>query len=563
MKLAARYQGASAIVSEPGRSQVAFATNTLREASYFQGELGRPLLFREGLAALHAVVVSDLKYRPRDRLAFRAWLEEQDRRFLASLAVKSQQALARIRELEARQAELDKARLVAQRPFHQARQRYFEYALTHQYELNYLLDPVVTVHPDELSFEAFSRDESSYARLAVPYDLFSRVDGFTCGTTNIDYSAKLHDQLERMRSYRQTNFAVGPSGFAVQVGDAPVHREKKIDLPDSWVMGFLQVHSVMTMGLTQVRVAPIDLFNLLRQLRRRRARTSPRALRWELVPGQRVRVILEPWEQVIALGEESRYQGDKHITVRTWGRDRLQVLARLIPAAQRIDLYLAGHGLPWMWVVDLGQCTFTLGLSGWTDNDWTSDAGKFDLLTRKLAVSELELTRTFEALRQRRYATAATLAQDTELTPDIVSSAVSYLCQSGRAMYDLHGGVFRHRELFLEPFTPKGLVAAADKALLQKSPVAQKGTVLHEQGQVRIIARRPTGKGFKLSGNAQGDQGRVRPQIELDKDGTLITATCTCRFFAAKKLTQGPCEHILGLRLAHMERLAAEQQKGG
>lgn len=564
MKLALRYQGQSAIVSEPAKAQVAFATNTLREASYFNGELGRPLVFREGLAALHAVVVSDLKYRPKDRLAFKAWLDEQDKKFLQSLGVKSQKALERIRELEARKDELDRARLQTLRPFHEARGRYFEYAWTHQYELNYLLDPVITVHPDELSFEAFSRDESSYARLAVRYDLFSRVDSFECGTTNIDYSAKLHDQLERMRSYRQTNFAVGPSGFTVQVGDAPALKEKKIDLPDSWVMGFLQVHSVLTMGLTHVRLTPVDVFNILRQLRRRKARVSPRALRWELVPGQRVKVVLEPWEQVIELSP--RWTGDKHVTVRTWGRDRLQTLARLVPAARSVDVYLAGYGMPTVWIVDLGQLTFTLALSGWTDNDWTSDAGKYELLGRKRAVSEGDLGRTFDALREKRFATASSLAAATGLHADTVRSACSYLCQVGRAMFDLSGSVFRHRELFLEPFTPKGIVTAAEKAAEKANPAAAKARVMIDQKDVMIIARRPTPStgGFKISGSA-GDKGggRVRPMIELDATGNLVTATCTCQHFASKKLAQGPCEHMLALRLAHLARLEAESKKEG
>jgi hypothetical protein len=563
VKLDLKYQGASAIINEPAKAHVAFATNTLREASYFNGELGKPLVFREALAALHAVVVQDLKFRPRDRLAFQAWMAEQDRKFLASLAVKSQQAMVKLRELEARLDQLDKARLVAQRPFHTARDKYFQYVWTHQYELSYLLDPVITVHPDELSFEAFSRDESSYARLAVRYDVFKRIDGFECGTTNIDYSAKLADQLQRMRSYRETNFAVGPSGFAVQVGDAPVHKEKKIDLPDSWVMGFLQVHSVMTMGLTRLRLQAIDLYNILRQLRRRKARVSPRALRWELVPGQRVRVVLEPWEQVIEL--TTVYDGPKHVSIRTWGRDRLQTLARLIPVAQKIEVCLAGFGMPTIWLLDLGHVTFTLALSGWTDNDWAGGGGggKFDLLLRKRSVTEQDLDRTFQALRTRRVATDGVIAIETGLQPDVVRSACSYLCQVGRAMYDLGGGVFRHRELFLEPFTPKGVIAAAEKAAVKASPEAAKAQSMMAAKDVMIIARRPTASGYKISGSAASSTGRVRPQIELDWEGALVTATCTCSSFASKKLTQGPCEHILALRLAHMARLDEEQKKKG
>jgi len=63
-----------------------FPDHTLREATFLRGTLAQPLLFREALAALYDVVVSDFKYRPRDRSPFFAWLEEQDRQFLANLA---------------------------------------------------------------------------------------------------------------------------------------------------------------------------------------------------------------------------------------------------------------------------------------------------------------------------------------------------------------------------------------------------------------------------------------------------------------------------------------------
>ena len=43
--------------------------------------------------------------------------------------------------------------------------------------------------------------------------------------------------------------------------------------------------------------------------------------------------------------------------------------------------------------------TFTLALSGWTDNDWTGSA-KFGLLTRSLSVGGDELMRTYEAIRE-------------------------------------------------------------------------------------------------------------------------------------------------------------------
>ena len=87
--------------------------------------------------------------------------------------------------------QLDRARLDLMRPFYKARKKYFDYAYEDAYELEILLDPVITIHPDEIGFEAFSKDESIYGRVAAKYDLFKKIDEFECGTTNVDFSARL------------------------------------------------------------------------------------------------------------------------------------------------------------------------------------------------------------------------------------------------------------------------------------------------------------------------------------------------------------------------------------
>ncbi len=563
MIAAFRYDGRSGIVNGLDRTRVALATNTLREATYFRGTLGRPVLFREALATLYDVVVSDFKYRPRNRLEFQAWLEEQDRAFLAGLGTKSQAVRERVQALEARLGELDRNRQARLKPFYKARMAYIDYVYSHEYELSYILDPVITVHPDEVAFEAFSRDESTYARLAAHYELFDKIDEFQCGTTNVNFSTRLHGELERMRSYRRTRFDIDPSGFSVATQGGGQHVEKKIDLPESWVNGFLQVHSAMSLGLTRFRMAPVDLYNIVGFLRRHRAKTSPRALRYELEPGRRVRVVLEPWGHVIELSPVSIYEGPKPMTVRTWGRDRLRTLARMIPACRAIDVYLAGFGLPSIYVLDLGPLRFTLALSGWTDNDWSAGLAKFDLLTRRLAVAPDELTRAYEAIRSLRRGSDAEVAQASGLGVEKARSALSFLCQVGRAIFDLAGGVYRHRDLFLEPFSAQE-AARAVKAAAPANAQEAAAQKIFQHGGIRIIARRPVSTGYKLSGSSRGDGGaRVRPLLHADHEGRIVEGSCTCAFYHKHQLTHGPCEHMLALRLAHMTRLEEEDQPDG
>ena len=126
-------------------------------------------------------------------------------------------------------------------------------------------------------------------------------------------------------------------------------------------------------------------------------------------------------------------------------------------------------------------------------------------------------------------------------------------------MKDLAGGVFRHRDLWYSPFKASELLALAKKEGEEKDPKAKIAKLIVEQGDVRIIARRPFPKGYKLSGSAKGPDGtRVRPMLSVDHDGQILEASCSCEFGKKHGLTKGPCEHMLALRLAHMEKLEAE-----
>ena len=55
--------------------------------------------------------------------------------------------------------------------------------------------------------------------------------------------------------------------------------ERKVDVPESWVRGFLQLQAAMGLPGTRLDVQPIDLLAALRYLRYTKARVSPRALK--------------------------------------------------------------------------------------------------------------------------------------------------------------------------------------------------------------------------------------------------------------------------------------------
>ena len=233
-----------------------------------------------------------------------------------------------------------------------------------------LLDPVVTVHPDRLLFEAFSQDQSVYAAVTLDPEIFETDGEVIPGTTNIDFTAWLWGQLAELRSRRNTWLRVGPEGLEVTTTGACGRFEGKVDLPDAWVRGFLQVTGAMTLPGTRLKVRPVDLLSAIRYLRHNKAKVSPRALRYVLLPGQDARIMLEPWEHPVPLRgcEHGRLEPRR---VRTWGRRRLRLLEPLLPFADAVEVHLKGRALPSFYLVRLPGMTFTLGLSGWTGQAWT------------------------------------------------------------------------------------------------------------------------------------------------------------------------------------------------
>ena len=130
-----------------------------------------------------------------------------------------------------------------------------------------------------------------------------------------------------------------------------------------------------------------------------------------------------------------------------------------------------------------------LGLPGVTvtAGDVGPGAAKFDLLSRRLNVTSAELTRTYEALKEVRLATDSRLGVSTGLGVEKARSALSYLCQVGRAMYDLAGNVYRHRDLFLEPFTVLEAAAAVKPKAAETNPQERAAREIFENDNVRLI----------------------------------------------------------------------------
>lgn len=540
-----KFGGSTSVVSNANSVGMSFAPDTNRTPTFFVGKLHRKLAFREAISALHDVVVSDMRFVPRDKTAYKEWAAQQENIWLSEFmeGVDIDATKDRIAEVRTELNTIYRDRERVMKPYYDARQRYFKYLYERDRDAWFVLDPVITVHPDEVFFECFSQDESSYGKLSANYNVFKHISEFACGTTNIDYSAALYNEFQKIRDYKETDFQIDPSGFEVQTTSEDTYKEVKIDLPDSWVRGFLQVSSAMTLPATTLELHPMDVYGVCSLLRRFKEKIGPRSIRFQLTPGQPIKLVFDPWGKEL-ICSRSFYTGNEAKEIRIWGRRRLLILERLIPVCRRFTIHLLGSGLPSFYVADLGDMTFTLGLSGWSANDW-SRLGNFDLMAPRAEVSPATAQLVFDTLKQNWFEKPEALAKRMGLDTKTVLGALGTYTQAGRAIFDLQQGVYRVRELTQNPLPME--------QLRFDNPREGEANRLFDDNSVQWSASADA-KGVRLTGTVKTPNQTYNPALLIDTDERLAQATCDCNFYVQNKLHKGPCEHMLALRIAYRNR---------
>ena len=539
MQFEKKYQGSSTVRQSVGATALSFAPDVLREPTYFVGSLGNHLGYREAMSALHAVVKSDLRFKREDKTDYKAWVAEQEQYWLAEHLADMPDLKDDIATARLKLDRMVKENRAVLKPFHEASWKFRMYMWTQDYDAKYILDPVITIHPDELFFECFSQDESTYGKLSLDYNQFKELDTFSCGTTNVDYSDALYTEFQKIRTYKNTELRVEPSGFTVATEREMDFKEEKIDLPDSWVRGFLQVSTAMTLPAASFDLHPMDLANALFTLRRNKAKTSPRYIRFELRPGQPIRMVFEPWQLTVDC-PRTKYTGDEDRDIKLWGRRRLLVLERLLPLTDSVRVHLLGDGLPSFFVLKLGGMTFTLGMSGWTENDW-SHAGQFNLLTAPVTYTQTELDRSYRALKSEWFRTTDELVSATGYDRGTIHGLMSQHAREGNVIYDIHKGVYRARELSKDGIPLETLKWTSEEE--------QDAFVLDATGQVSVTANRNEGKTHIVEGSVQDGNYTFTPRLFINQDQQLIDAVCGCDKYKATGLKKGPCRHMLALRM--------------
>lgn len=510
--------------SEFHHDHVQLFSQLQRDAVQFSGKLKQPLAFREALATLFAIVGSDYRYVPKDRTAYTAFMQMR--------RSNQNQGLAK------------------------AYRAYFDWLLRNDPLAYLILDPVISVHPDAVVMEVFSKDEGCYASLSFDHSFFASEGQVQYGTTNIDFSPDLAQGIEQIRSFRETQLTIGQQavGLTSQTAEAlPTSEviEKRINVPQSWLRGFLQVQSSAQLAADVFYLKPLDLYNALRYLRLHAdVKGKRRGLRIELESKQAPRLVLEPHDVVIN-GSAEAYQGKVAKVVRLWGRRRLQLIKRFLPYTQSIEVRLLGNGMPSFWILRGEGMTLTVAITGFTASNW-SQALNFDLLLPRRADSLATLKTVTSHLQSVWVAPLNEIANHTGLEVTACRAALQQACQQGLVTYDAAHQVYRYRPLTEQPLDMSQFQFRQPAEKLAYDLLSRPNAI--SALTLNLIPQ----EGVEISATitVKEDKREYLSQLKLNEEGQVSKASCSCHQIMQHGLSQGACSHLIALRLAYAEHQA-------
>lgn len=418
------------------------------------------------------------------------------------------------------------------------RVKFWKWLYTHDRNAWVVLDPIVSVQPDATFFEAFSLDESTYARVTLPHEATTSEFEPVFGTTNIDFSVGLEREFARTRPYRPLRLGVGADAVTLQTSASSLV-EKKIDLPESWVRGLVEVQAALAMAPIQIEIESPVLADILAKLDSEQEKHGPRSLLFDLIPGEPVHITVEPWGDVFTASPKP-YGGTTTQQIKVWGRRRLRVLKELLPLTPSVSVSLIDSGMPSFWSINLDGLNLTIGISGWTSQDWAGRA-RFSALVPASAADDTQAEQLATELQARHSMTPDDVVAFMNVTPGEARVLLQRLCVAGIAMFDPTHNSYRWRTLFphlnLESDSGTGLEE-------------RRGVKFFRAGNVDITSDEFGVNGRTISADVSGSERPHSVELRRDEDGRVTYAQCDCSYFRHHKLRQGPCRHIVATSLA-------------
>ncbi len=367
-------------------------------------------------------------------------------------------------------------------------------------------DPVVTSGGERLRFEAFSVCCGVYARLDMKPE---SIDGEWVGrgTTNVDFNSPMISALSQIKETEDIAINVGANQFELERNGEKVV-ERKVELPEQWMKGFVEVQSYQSQMKPSFEVSGIEAQKFLDSV------------------AEHVLSNKGPSTFVVTAGRGIRLSSrESYNCVPVGAPGRLKVLRKLARHAVSMRLYTDEKGAT-TWQFLYPDLTLTLAL---TPDASRGFAGEGRILSQLAGNQGGEaLARVRSALQWQARMDAETLAFQLKLNQTEVESALSLLGTRGLVGYDLELGAYYHREL---PFN----------------------TELIEKTQPRLTNARKLVKddGVQIT---RREGGMVEAYVTGDGADHFVCLSsgagkCTCPWYMQHSGNRGPCRHVLAVQI--------------
>ncbi len=564
MKVGYQYASPSRCTRADNQTTLGLSPDLSRDEKVsFCGKLKHPLVFRDAMLMLREIVISDTRKKTKERTDYFTWLDEEIQRRVKA----HKEYMPHVREalqkemdsydfqLNHKKNELNQLLTIqknlqkqidqydAWKDYYKIERNFWKFIKDRDYSLWFVLDPVITVHKDQVSFEAFSLDESTYGCLSVSMDEFDLLQTPKLGTTNIDFSAKLEKEMQRFRSYTDVTLSVNPEGFSIDNEIVPEYIEKKIDLPETWIKGFNEVSAAAALSGIELALSPSDMYDICAFLRKHKEKKSPRYMKWILEPGQKVQIVFEPFGTILTLN--AVYEGSQRREEKIWGRRRWLVVEKLIPLAKAFYVRILGFGMPQFIRADMGTMQMTVGFSSWSSNDWVKGTA-FHIMAG--FTGEGCYSSIYKLLKEQRCLSMDEISSYLpDQKSDKIKAGVGMLFRRGEGYYDLLHHKVRFRHLCNTPI-PEELYEVSNLEL----DVEKISKLTFDNMTVRYSHRQEFI--FTTTYKEKGQESTT--ELVIDQDGQITKIDCSCqKFKRGERNLSDPCAHILALYVASYKLL--------
>lgn len=381
-----------------------------------------------------------------------------------------------------------------------------------------LMDPVVSIEQEWVRLECFSSDGGVYTRVDLSPNTFHEGEMGSPGTTNVDFGPDFAARLATLRPGKDSEFEVGEDSLTLHTGSGKAV-ERKVDLPERWIRGFLQVQAIQRAAKPTLALSRNESRQLLTAIP---AQTRSGEIYWASPSGRAD--MLKP-----ASGSALAIEGIH----------RLKLMRRLAPQVQSLHVWSVGEVAPSFWTANLGAARVTMGLSSQVNQGFSGDGEALRSARNELAPEVVSAAQSL-ALGTERFA-VADAARKLSVDEGTAGQLVDLLSGQGLLGYDLAEGKFYPRHL---PYVAQGFKAQAREANSRR---------VAEEGRAELESRIAVAEGVRLAGWVQGDHATYRVQALLGEGGSIKDGSCTCPWVLQHGMGRGPCKHILALRLAGAE----------